>query len=282
MKKKLLSILLLSIIFYSCQKEDPINNQAILENEAFNAWLHADLSLFLDQEEMNYPIDNKRLYELSTIKDVTDIQFMPSVMDGKFLIRVMAVNSNTDIVLAEERLHQNSELKITSFNKNNFDQGSEVANIKNNEDVQNSFYGETIKYLRSKLLTNKKTESLIATKTNYNQYLILNPTLHKEIQDHRLSYSQATNYLNNWKQKSIADIEEITPINGQRIRYISYPPILIQHIATLPSEYTNITWRIDKEHKLTTVLTPVSTNRNEQLEVFDAGKQCPPFCLHCD
>uniref|UniRef100_UPI00260C4147 hypothetical protein n=1 Tax=uncultured Dokdonia sp. TaxID=575653 RepID=UPI00260C4147 len=93
---------------------------------------------------------------------------------------------------------------------------------------------------------------------------------------------QAVNYISNWTKKSMSEIDEITSFNGQRLRYISYPSSLIKHIGSLPSTNTNIAWGIDEKGKITTVIIPIPTNKNELLEVFDNGKPCPPSCpTHC-
>ncbi|WP_299686063.1 hypothetical protein, partial [uncultured Dokdonia sp.] len=100
-----------------------IDSQTTIENDALNQWLLVDLNTVIDQNEMNYPIGTKRLYELSTIKGVTDIQFMPGIIQGELTIRVMAVNRNTNTVLAEETLFLDNKeyiLPIIKDHKNKY------------------------------------------------------------------------------------------------------------------------------------------------------------------
>ncbi len=120
---------------------------------------------------------------------------------------------------------------------------------------------------------------------------LVNITFNKEMvagrgfANHIIQPAEAFKYVNKWYTKSMVDINELTSYQGERIRYFSLGSDVVSHLANLSVEYINVSWGLNNENKLTTVLIPVSNNSiqialNGKVESFlyDFLHPCPNTC----
>ncbi|WP_299254143.1 hypothetical protein [uncultured Aquimarina sp.] len=134
----------------------------------------------------------------------------------------------------------------------------------------------------------KQTESLAISEQlnklreiSFNKEAIIDPTVAKHI----LQFNEAAGFVNSWQQKSNTDINEITSYNGERIRHFALEPNVVQHMIGLESESINLSWGLNNDNKLTTVLVPITNNRIETATknggsgpAYDFTLPCPNTC----
>ncbi|MFC5045172.1 hypothetical protein ACFSTE_16670 [Aquimarina hainanensis] len=116
-----------------------------------------------------------------------------------------------------------------------------------------------------------------------------NSEANKIVASHILQPNEAIDYLNSWGRKSTTDIDDVTILNGERIRHYSLSPVVVRHMANQPVSTIYLSWGINYENKLTTVFTPIenhkinlfskgSNRERENAYIYDFSRPCPTMC----
>lgn len=97
-QKSLVVFILLAVTFISCQNEEHIVLKEDKANEAFKNWMKADLTEIFSNKNLNYTIDNEKLLELTSIENVSEIRFIPGVINNELTIRITAVDQSQNFL----------------------------------------------------------------------------------------------------------------------------------------------------------------------------------------